>query len=287
MVYSFFVTLREGLEAGLILAIILAYLRAIHQTFHFRTVLIATAAAVAGSVAAGAGVFVVAGELEGRAADAFEGAAMLTAVVVLSWMIIWMKRQAVHMRRSLEREVAQAVGMGSVFALALIPFTAVGREGVETVLFLFAGASGAGSASLFWAGAGAGLALAVALAVVFYQGAARIPLRLFFNVTGALLIVLAGGLLVNGLKELYEIRAIPSLGPHLWDTYHIVADNSPLGRFLSTLLGYDSSPYLGLVVAHLAYLSLALAFFAWGRGRPAAHRPPLAAERGVGLEGRA
>src|SRR3990172_3148636 len=135
---SFLITLREGLEAGLIVAIILAYLRSTNQRPHFRTVLLAAGAGVAVSFAAGAGIFAVAGEFEGRAAEAFEGLAMLVAVGVLSWMIVWMKQQSAGIKRSLEREVAEAIGMGSVLALALIPFSAILREGLETAVFLFA-----------------------------------------------------------------------------------------------------------------------------------------------------
>ncbi|MBF8286513.1 MAG: iron permease, partial [Dehalococcoidia bacterium] len=126
---SFLITLREGLEAGLIVAIILAYLKATHQRPHFRTVLIAALAAVAISLAAGATIFAIAGEFEGRTAEAFEGTAMLLAVGVLSWMIVWMKRQAAGIKKTLETDVAQAIGVGSAFALAMIPFTAILREG--------------------------------------------------------------------------------------------------------------------------------------------------------------
>jgi high-affinity iron transporter len=133
------------------------------------------------------------------------------------------------------------------------------------VLFLFAGSGAADHASLYWLGAGAGLAIAAAIAYVVYAGSARLPLTAFFNISGALLMVLAAGLLVNGLKELHEIGAVPNLGPRLWDTYHVIADNSDFGRFLSTIFGYDSSPFLGLVIAYGAYLVPTLAFFLLGR----------------------
>ena len=86
-----------------------------------------------------------------------------------------------------------------------------------------------------------------------------------FNVTGVLLIVLAAGLLVNGLKELHEAGAVPDLGPHVWDTYDLLPDNSELGRVAATFLGYDSSPYAGLVIAYVGYLAPALGFFLLGR----------------------
>ena len=275
---SFIITLREGLEAGLIVAIILAYLKASGQRPHFRTVLIAALAAVAVSLAVGAAIFAVAGEFAGRSAEAFEGTAMLIAVGVLSWMVVWMKRQAAGIKKTLETDIAQAIGVGSAFALALIPFTAILREGLETAVFLFA-ATRTATPLESTIGASAGLLGAIALTWGIYSGGYRVNLRVFFNVTGVLLVVLAAGLLVNGLKELHEAGVISNLGPHAWDTYNTLPDNSQLGKFLSTILGYDSSPYLGLVIAHVAYLVLALTFFAFGRApslRPAAaasHQP--------------
>ncbi|OFW62856.1 MAG: hypothetical protein A2Y74_07910 [Actinobacteria bacterium RBG_13_63_9] len=265
MAYSLLITVREGLEAGLILAIILSYLARIDQRRYWLHTWLGAAFAFAGSLGAGVVLEATATSLSGEALEAMEGGAMLLAVIVLTTMIFWMKSQAVSIGAHLRQRVEVALRSGSALALAVLAFTAVGREGLETVLFLFAGSSTADSSSLYWIGAGAGLAIAAGLSYIVYAGAARLPLGPFFNFTGILLIVLAAGLLVNGLKELHEIGVIASLGPHVWDTYDIIADNSQLGRFLGTILGYDSSPYLGLVAAHVAYLALALAFFTLGR----------------------
>ena len=271
---SFIITLREGLEAGLIVAIILAYLKSSGQRSHFRTVLISAVVAVAVSLSVGAAIFAIAGEFAGRSAEAFEGAAMLIAVGVLSWMVVWMKRQSAGIKKTLETDIAQAIGVGSAFALALIPFTAILREGLETAVFLFA-ATRTSTPLESTIGASAGLLGAVALTWGIYSGGYRINLRVFFNVTGVLLVVLAAGLLVNGLKDLHEAGVVSNLGPHAWDSYGALADNSQLGKFLSTILGYDSSPYIGLVIAHVTYLALALSFFALGRAR--SPRAPAAA----------
>ncbi|HXF51488.1 MAG TPA: FTR1 family protein [Dehalococcoidia bacterium] len=271
MAYSFLVTWREGLEAGLIIAIVLAYLTRIGEASRRRAVWLGALAALALSVALGGALEATATTLSGRALEAFEGSAMLLAVGILTWMLFWMRQQAAHVGAHLRRQVDLALQRGSTLALAALAFTAVGREGLETALFLFAG-SGREDALAYWLGALAGLAFAAALAAVFYAGSARLPLAAFFNVTGVVLIVLAAGLLVNGLKELYEVGAVPDLGPHVWDTYELLPDNSQLGRVASTLLGYDSSPYLGLVIAYLAYLVPALAFFVLGRDRTAAAR---------------
>jgi high-affinity iron transporter len=266
MAYSFLITWREGLEAGLIVAIALAYLTRIGEQRRRRAVWLGALAALALSVALGGALEATAMTLSGRALEAFEGSAMLLAVAILTWMLFWMRQQAATVGAHLRRQVEAALQRGSTFALAALAFTAVGREGLETVLFLFAG-SGREDPLAYWLGALAGLGVAAGLAAVFYAGSARLPLAAFFNVTGVLLIVLAAGLLVNGLKELHEVGAVPDLGPHVWDTYELLPDNSELGRVAATLLGYDSSPYLGLVIAYLGYLVPALGFFVLGRGR--------------------
>lgn len=264
MAYSFLITWREGLEAGLIIAIVLAYLTRIGERERRRAVWLGALGALALSVALGGALEATATTLSGRALEAFEGSAMLLAVAILTWMLFWMRQQAATVGVHLRRQVEAALQRGSTFALAALAFTAVGREGLETALFLFAG-SGREDPLTYWMGALLGLGAAAALAVVFYAGSAKLPLSAFFNVTGVVLIVLAAGLLVNGLKELHEVGAVPDLGPHVWDTYDILPDNSELGRVASTLLGYDSSPYLGLVVAYVGYLVPALGFFLLGR----------------------
>lgn len=261
MTYSLLISLREGLEAGLIVAIILSYLTRIDARPYFRPVLLGAALAFAGSVALGAGLELTATSLPGRATDAFEGLAMLFAVAVLTWMIFWMRRQAVSIGRNLRAKIDVALRAGSGFTLVLLAFSAVAREGLETVLFLFAGSSSAESALLYWAGVGLGLAAAAALAWAIYAGSARLPLGPFFNVTGILLIVLSAGMLVNGMVELSEVGYLPSLGAHVWDTYAWVPDNSDTGRFLHTIFGYQSSPYLWQVVAYVAYLVPTLLLF--------------------------
>jgi high-affinity iron transporter len=241
-------------------AIVLAYLRSQGQGAHFRTVLAAAVAAAALSLAAGAAIFGIAGEFEGRSAEAFEGIAMLVAVGVLSWMIIWMKRQAAGIKKGLERDVAQAIGMGSVFALALIPFSAILREGLETAVFLFA-ATRTSTPLESTVGATAGLVVAVGLTWGIYSGGYRVNLRVFFNVTGVFLILFAGGLLAHGIHELQEAALLPIFTEHVWNINHILDDGSGVGLWLKALLGYNGNPSLTEVIAYPVYLALALSYF--------------------------
>jgi high-affinity iron transporter len=257
---SLLITLREGLEAGLILAIILAYLKSAGLEAHFRTVLLAAFAAVLLSLVIGGAIFAIAGEFEGRAAEAFEGIMMLIAVVVLSGMIIWMKRQSATLKGSLEREVAEAIGAGSIFALALIPFTAVLREGLETSVFLYA-ATEASSPVQSTIGAIAGLVLAAALTWAIYKGGYRINLRIFFNVTGVLLIFIAAGLLIHGIHELQEAALLPIFIEHVWDINPVLADGSGVGEWLKAMLGYNGNPSLLEVIAYPTFLIAGLWYF--------------------------
>jgi high-affinity iron transporter len=257
---SLVITLREGLEAGLIVAIILAYLRSTNQRMHFRTVLMASLAAIAVALVAGAAIFAIAGEFEGDAAVAIEGGAMLVAVGVLSWMIIWMKRQSAGMRKVLEFEVAEAIGSGSVVALALIPFSAILREGLETSVFLFASTEASDPVEST-IGATLGLVIAAALTWGIYSGGYRVNLKVFFNVTGVLLIFFAAGLLAHGIHELQEISVLPTLKDHVYDINGTLSENSESGKWLKALLGYNGNPSLLEVIAYPVYLLIAFAYF--------------------------
>lgn len=271
---SFLITLREGLEAGLIVAIILAYLKSTNQRPHFRTVLIASLAAVAVALAVGASIFAVAGEFEGKSEEVFEGLTMLAAVGVLSWMIVWMKRQAAGIKKSLEREIAEAVGVGSVVALALIPFSAILREGLETAVFLFA-ATRTSTPLESTVGASAGILVAIGLTWGLYSGGYRLNLRVFFNVTGVLLILFAAGLLAHGIHELQEVHWLPVYKEHVWNINNILNDGHGVGLWLRALFGYNANPSLLEVIAYPTYLVVALAYFVAIRPAvPAAAPPP-------------
>jgi high-affinity iron transporter len=204
---AFIVTLREGFEASLVVGLILAYLVKTGQKAEYaRTVWAGVAAALAASVLVGGILFAAVGELEGSSEAVFEGTAMIVAAGVLTWMVFWMRKQARTIGGHLRAQVSEAIRTGSALALAGVAFVAVGREGVETALFLFA-ASGESAPVVTIAGGLLGLGSAAALGALFYRGAIRIDLRRFFAVTGLLVIVLAAYLLFNGLHEFGEAGA--------------------------------------------------------------------------------
>ncbi len=203
MAGAFLVTLREGLEAALIISIILAYLARTGNRQFFVNIWVGAGAAVVVSLAAGAGLYWTVGNLSGRAEEIFEGIAMFIAVAVLTYMVVWMKRQAVNIKAHLEAKVGSAVATGSALAMVSLAFVVVVREGIETVLFML-GILTSTTMSAATIGGFLGLTVAVAVGYIGYRGSRRLNLGVFFNVTGTLLIFFAAGLLAHGFHEFVE-----------------------------------------------------------------------------------
>jgi high-affinity iron transporter len=202
------VTLREGFEASLIVGIVLAFLDRTGRRDAFWPVWIGTFTAVAISVAVGVALFAIGAEFEGRAEAIWEGSVMVFAAGLLTWMVFWMRRQARTIRRHLESQVDQALQIGSAFALGLVAFVGVLREGLETALFLLGTFEGS-NATISLIGGVLGLTAAVVLGYAFYRGSSRLDLRRFFTVTSILLLAFAGWLLFGGLHELQEGGLLP------------------------------------------------------------------------------
>jgi high-affinity iron transporter len=267
LLYSFLITTREGFEIALVIALILAYLKRTGNEARYREVWAGVIAATLVCIAAGAVLELTAAELSGAAQEAFEGVAMFLAAAVLTWMVFWMRSQASSIGRELRDRVQLSLQTGSLAAIVLLSFTAVVREGFETVLFLFAGSSSnTGSTASYLAGGFLGFAIAGALGVALYRGSHVIPMRQFFTVTGVVVIFLAAGLVSNGLAEVHEAGIIQNLGSRPWDTDATISTTSTLGRFLHTFLGYDSAPAWGQIVAYWVYLAAGLGAFLSGVG---------------------
>jgi len=258
MLSSLLITLREGLEAALIIGIILAYLARTDNRQGFKPVWLGTSLAVVGSLIAGAAIYLLAGEFSGRAEEIFEGAAMLLAVGVLTWMIFWMRKQAVDIKAHLQTQIQSVLISGSSLGLVILAFVVVVREGIETVLFLFAATRVAESPVLFTVGGFLGLAIAIVIGYSIYKGSSRLNLRTFFNVTSIVLIVFAAGLLAHGIHEFQEAGIIPIVVEHVWDINHILPEKSTFGRFLTAIVGYNGNPSLLEVVVYPVYLALVL-----------------------------
>jgi high-affinity iron transporter len=251
------VMLREGLEAALIVAIVLAYLKRLGRERDFRTVWAGTAIAVLVSVAVGSIVFAAVGELEGRAEQLTEGIIAFTAAGVLTWMIFWMGRQARMIKGDLQAKVDAAVRTGSALALAGIAFIAVLREGIESALFMLSTTVGEKSSSGAFVGGLIGTSIAAGIGYLVYRGSRKVNLRVFFRVTGVLIILFAAGLVSKGLHEFQELGSLGTISEHLFDVSSVSAldpDTSTTGEFLKGLFGWSPNPSLEMLAAYFAYL---------------------------------
>ena len=260
--------LREGVEAALIVSIILAYLAKTGNAGHFGKIWLGAGAAVALSVVVGVILFVTIQGFEEPAEQIFEGFAMIIAAGVVTWMLFWMRRTSANIKGELHATVDRALTDGRVFGLAALAFVAVIREGIETSLFLLGQATAAGTeASSTLIGAVIGLVIAVAIGWGLYRGARIINLRTFFSWTGVALIFIAAGLLSHGIHEFIEAGWITVGTATAFDISAILpheADAGPLGvvgSILRALLGYTSTPEWITFIAWLGYIVIVLALY--------------------------
>lgn len=274
MGFAFLIMLREGLEIALVVAIILAYVKRLEHRDAFKAVWAGAGAGVATAAAAGTAVFLVLGDLHGNAEPITEGLIAFFAAAVLSWMIFWMARQARFIKGSLEAKVDLALAAGSFLSLATIAFVAVVREGMEAALFMLSSTVGQSDLQAA-AGGGAGLVIASGIGYLVYAGSKRVNLRLFFRVTGAVVVLFAAGLIATGIHEFQEIGAVPTALAHLWDLTQIGflnPETSTFGGFLHGLFGWSAAPSLEMVIAYFAYLvPVGFAFLYTTKTVPATH----------------
>ncbi|MBI3287248.1 MAG: FTR1 family protein [Chloroflexi bacterium] len=262
MIAAALLTLREGLEAALVVGIVLGYLRKIRRLDRQGYVWIGVAAAVVASLILAIGLQRTGAQLEGPAEEIFEGTTMLLAVGVLTYMIFWMRYQARFIRVALEREVQVAVSQGHNWALAGLSFVVVLREGVETVLFLTAAAFVAGGLETVW-GSLLGLSIAITIGALLYATTVRLPVQRFFDVTSVLLLLFAAGLLAHGIHEFQEAGLLPFLVEEAWNTAHLLDESSFWGSVLKALFGYNANPSLLEVLGYLGYWVVVLSSVRW------------------------
>ena len=266
---SFLITLREGLEIALVLAIIVAYLHKTGRGDRVGSVWAGSAAAAVVSVIAGFIFFKVVGEFEGKWEQFIEGTLAFAAVGVLTWMIFWMRGNARGIKSELHAKIDAAID-GSGAALAAIAFVAVAREGFETVLFLLGAETSSSSGAEVVIGGLLGLAVAAVIGYLFYLGSDRVDLRKFFNWTGLLLILFAAGLFAKGVhefRELFEFEGAWYSTP-AWEI-----TSGPLAEgwtydFLKGLFGWSSDPERIRVAAYFAFLVPTLWFYFKGAPKP-------------------
>ena len=256
MLPAFLLALREGLEAALIVGIVLGVLRKLGHNRQQVSVWQGAVAAIAVSLVAALLLYAVGLKMEGAAEQIFEGVTMLLAAAILTWMIFWMQTQGRRINRELETGVRQAVsGMGGNkghWALFSVAFIAVLREGIETALFLTATTFTAGGQATLL-GALLGLSAAAALGYILFATTRQLNVKRFFQVTSVLLILFAAGLVAHSIHEFNEVGWIPAVVEHLWDTNGLLDENSGLGLILKALFGYNGNPSLTEVLGYVVY----------------------------------
>jgi high-affinity iron transporter len=270
MVATFVLFLREGLEASLIVSILLAALRQLGQTKEARAVWIGVGLAVLASLLGGVALYVTIHDYAGSTFQTvFETITYLIAVVILTSMTFWMSKHS----RSLKREiVAKASVAGSGLALGLLAFTTVGREGLETAVFTLAFAFQTSGLYLL-IGAALGLLASLLLCVLIYRLGYRLDFRVFFRVMGVLLLIFAAGLLVDAVQNMQSLGWITFGTTPIWNTARFLSEDSALGDILHTFIGYAQTPTILQVISYAAYLIVFGSLFARITRKPAAPQP--------------
>ena len=262
MLGSYLIFAREGIEGTLICAILLTFLAASGRRDLFRWVLGGAAVAVAVSTVVGVTLWIVGRDafVGSHAQSWFETAVFGVAVAVLTYMTFWMRRHARTLSSEIRGKAAAAVAGGSAVALGAVAFVTVGREAVETVLFLVAIAYQSSPLQLA-IGAALGLATALAVGFAMYRVGVRVNLGRFFSVLGSLLLVVAAGLLANAVHNLQALGALPGASFTLWNAGAVMPDDRGIGDVLHGLVGYSAAPTLLQVVVWAVFLGGGLWLF--------------------------
>ncbi|EKD93306.1 MAG: hypothetical protein ACD_28C00181G0008 [uncultured bacterium] len=251
---TFLITFRETLEAALVIGIILAYLNQIKVGPSYRK---SVYWGIGGGILFALGLATLfetqLGGFEGRNEELFEGVTMLIAAALITWMIVWMHRQK-SISKELRDKVQTHVDKERPIGIFLLTLLSVGREGIETVLFLnasrFAGEQGQ------WISGILGILLAIALGYTLFATTKKIPLKQFFTVSGLLLLLFAAGLIAHGTHELQEAGVLAIGTQEVWNTNGVINEKGGFGEILKGLFGYNGNPSLAEVVSYTSYLAL-------------------------------
>jgi high-affinity iron transporter len=274
LVAAFVLFLREGLEASLIVSILLAALRQMGRLQQMRAVWMGVGLAVLASIGGGVVLYITVREYDGSTFQTiFETITYLTAVVLLTGMTFWLQAHSRNLKKEL---VAKMSVGGSGVALGLLAFSTVGREGLETAVFSLALAFQT-SGLLLLVGGALGIFAAVVLCWLIYRMGYRLDFRIFFRVMGILLLIFAAGLLADAVQNLQELGWVSIGTTQLWDTGRFLSEDSTIGDMLHTFVGYADAPTILQGFFYVAYLAVAGTIF-WRMTRKGpAPKPPFPA----------
>jgi len=265
---NFLIGLREGLEAGLVVSILVATLVRGGNKERLPQVWTGVAAAIGLSLSFGAVLTFSSQQMPTTAQEAFGGFLSVIAVGFVTAMVFWMRKNARNLSGEIKEKVTAALTMGAG-ALIITSFLAVGREGLETALFLWTNAQTAhGSSAGPLTGGAIGLVLAAVLCWALYKRVLKINLTKFFTWTGFGLIVIAGGVLGYGLRDLQEGNVLPGGGAYLVDLSGHVDANSWYAQLVQGVLNLTTQMTWLQVVAYVAYLAVVMTLFVRGLAAP-------------------
>jgi high-affinity iron transporter len=260
MLSTFLIALREGLEAALIVGILVAYVVKTERRFLLAPIWSGVGLALAASLALGGFLTFTSAELSERGEQFFAGTTSFLAVGLVTWMVFWMKRAAKTLRDELHGRVDNALSTGPL-ALAAAAFFAVAREGLETSLFVYTNFRTVSATSAASIGLILGLTLAVVLGYLIYNRSIRLNLSKFFTVTGVFLIIVAAGVLSYGIHEYQELGWIPGDGSYAWDISSVMAKDSIAGSLLAGTIGFDVNTTWVQLIFWAAYLTVILRLY--------------------------
>jgi high-affinity iron transporter len=267
MVATLVIFLREAVEASMIVAILLAYLNRAGRREHFRDVFLGVGAALVLATAGGAIMYETIRNYDGsRVQTIFETATYLVAATVLTYMTFWMRKHARSLSSELRARADAALDGRARWGLALLAFQAVGREGLDTVVFTLAiifSTSAAGALS----GAALGLAGGLGVAFVIYRLGHRLNLSRFFTVIGVLLMVFAAGLLADSVQNMQELGWLPVLNAPMWHSGSVLSEDSAFGDLLHSFFGYSDAPTPLQLLIYVAYLAIVITVYLGVRAR--------------------
>ncbi|MFF6954379.1 iron uptake transporter permease EfeU [Streptomyces iakyrus] len=261
MFSNYLIGLREGLEASLVVCILIAYLVKTDRRDALKPIWAGIAVAIALAFGFGCALEFGSQELTFQAQEALGGSLSILAVGLVTWMVFWMRRTARHLKSELHGRLDAALAMGTG-ALVATAFLAVGREGLETALFVWASVHAASDGTPRpLLGVALGLLTAILLGWLFYRGALRINLAKFFTWTGGMLVVVAAGVLAYGVHDLQEADFLPGLTDKAFDISGTIPPDSWYGTLLKGVLNFQPDPTTLQVTVWLLYLIPTLALF--------------------------
>ena len=269
MLANFFIGLREGLEAALVVGILVAYLVKLGHKNKAPQVLYGTIAAVLVSVGVGFALSVLVQELPKGSQELISGITSIIAVGFVTWMIFWMAKQSRSLGSSLRARVDAAIDR-EAFGLAILAFLSVIREGIETSAFIWSASRATGSDTNPLWGAAIGIVTSAVLGYLIYRGALKLNLGIFFKYTGGFLVVVAAGILAYGVGELQEIGVLNLLHQQTYDLTGLIAPEGWVDNLLRGTISFKSAPTVLESIAWFGYLAIAGTLFVRANRKPKA-----------------